>query len=257
MKRLPFLFASALLLGLLSCGKNESPEDTIPPVRPAVFPLVNMESASFDSSSGPFVLGQFSRNGFRIAWQNPPVNDVVRWLVNYRNSRSGNTPSGVELSSTAREYVVRDEAIYPDPNTDSVRAFEYWVHAVDEAGNVSAASDTIHFSILREAEGLRAENVDLGIPLFLWNNPYSNPEQSPNRYALKVFTVQEQLVWQWYRIYDNSQQVAFNDDGTAAREFLDENNRLLPGEYFIRFEFWQTNTPIIGGSVAQYSFTIN
>ncbi|MDK9700815.1 MAG: hypothetical protein OEM52_11775 [bacterium] len=256
MKRLPYLAVLLFVIVFGGCGKDESPEDSTPPLKPILYPLLTMETIESDSTCGPFILGQYSRNGFRIAWQNPVENDIASWIVNYRSAYSGNTPSGLFLSASAREYVVRDAAIFPDPITDSVRAFEYWVHAVDAFGNVSVASDTMKFSILREVDGLTATNLDLGVPLFQWNNPYSNPERSPNQYSLKVLTINDELVWRWDRTYDNSHEVVFNDDGSASSAFLDSQNRLLPGEYYVRFEFWQTNTLVHGGSVAIFSFTI-
>ena len=253
MAKLTLLFFGAIVL-LGGCGENSSPEDTIPPTAPDVFPLANYLTIS-DSVSGPYDQGESAKNGFRIMWRRPADSDVSEWRVFYRRM-APDSPilyAGTRTANTNQyELIIRDSQIQPDSTTDSVQQFHYWLHAVDGDGNVSGASDTLTFGLLRRVDQFDVTEETSRFPNFVGR--FSSSSQEPDRYCLKVYSDQSVLIWRFARIgYLSEIVIPFNSDHTALAGFLNEDGSLRSGDYTARLEMWQGQT---AASVTTKSFTI-
>ncbi len=253
-KTIAILVLSGITL-LTGCGKNSSPEDTVPPAKPVLLQSATYITMS-DTVCGPYDQGPNAVNGIRLMWQPPTDNDVAEWQIYYHHAYTNDSPilAGTRTANlTGYLFVVRDLRIQPDNTTDSSTMYEYWINAVDQTGNVSASSDPYRFRLIRKADAAVADTVG-GIPIFHAQYSYADLLQAPDRYSLKVKNTDSlQYVWLYSRVeYQNQINVRFNEDGSADTSYLINGGRMLPGNYVVYFEFWRGDS---AGSVATALFS--
>lgn len=252
-----FACVLSILAILVGCGKNSVPEDTIPPPKPVVGLLSSFLTSQNDSLSGPFDQGASMANAFRLVWLRQDEPDLAEYRVFFRPAHSAIAPylAGVLPAIVpATSFVVRDVRIQPSTDTDSSQLFEYWVHSIDASGNVSPASDTVRFELIRKADGLSVTDTTNGVPTFHAGITVSDLERAPDRYSIKIRAANQDLVWVYSRLeYRTQVDVRFNEGGGADPHYLTTTGGLLPGEYEFRIEFWRQDH---AGSIATRSFRI-
>ncbi|MCX7835022.1 MAG: hypothetical protein N2450_02980 [bacterium] len=233
-----FLLAFSFLY-IIGCGEDSTPIDAIPPSPPQIIPVVH-PTTIVDTLSRPIDLGS-SANSFLLRWRPPIDTDVREWeiyMIPFDTVEQVVFIGRHPFNRNQLFYIIQDGRLLPDPVSGNVRPFKIWMHAIDEAGNRSAASDTITFALLEKASGLTVSDTTSGIPYFQWQNPYSTSENAPDRFVVKVFSQSNEIVWMWYQVrYDSDQNVRFNEDLSADTTFLIQG-RLRAGNYRVRLEYW-------------------
>ncbi len=256
--KLLILVTMLLTIAIAGCGKNRSPDDVTPPVRPELLPLASFSTLT-DSVCGPDQPSVSSPNGFKLMWAPCPDADLAEWQIFFRRAYTMDSPilAGTHSAQlSGRTFVVVDSRILPNASTDSSYLYEYWINAVDQSGNVSEPSEVRRFELIRKLDGFTTEGADAGNPVFSGTYVISNPESSPDRYSLKLRNSEGRLVWHYeYSNYPSDGQILirFNDDNTANRLYLRDNGRLMLGDYSARIEFWRQES---AGSVSTLSFSV-
>ena len=236
------LLLTVYLLGMTGCSQKSTPADTTPPSPPVLLP--SPADSSWDET-GTDAIPQ--EDWIQLVWLNRPEPD----LKGYRIRRCTDEEMSTLLATKTLGSTDCD-TVYQDQSVEIGVRYYYQVTAFDQAGNESAASDTVDYMLIPK---LAQENftsprgeIEEREPVFSWT---STGEAMEN--YLRVYDVlEERTVWvsPGQNPFATPHFVRYNEDGTAA------DSLLIPGhQYWWRVD--RRGSELRSGSESNWvSFTV-
>jgi hypothetical protein len=236
------LFLLPIAIIAVGCGEDLSPEDTTPPVRPAIIPKSDEDQfleQGIDSHPG------YSEDDYWIIieWEWNDESDLRGYYV-YRSDerdtlmrfdRIKDLRLGVDLTREADPnpyYIDQDPALGPDQVTGYSHGFYYFIRAYDYSGNTSSHSDTVYYRLLPKPRALRISGNTASVFNFIWDY-YS--QDNWNYFYIRVYPqgFPDTRVWSYKaELLGAPFSVVFNTDGSAEPDFFyPGTDSLMAGSY--------------------------
>jgi hypothetical protein len=221
MKPIPILLA-ILAIGLSFCTDVEDPD---PPVKPRL-----VEKTSGFDSLQQGISPSMEQNAIILQWYRNPDPDLAGYVI----YRAADTTIEAELNFETLDSVwifyanpTLLDSEYIDISAELAMPYRYYIRAIDDAGNISKASDTAEYKLAVKPSIESPKNGQEDIdpqPNFDWKYTASF-QFSVDFFFLTVENIStNQVVWRYATSrtrYDGSvQTIVYNSDGSATENSL-------------------------------------
>ncbi|MCB1046221.1 MAG: hypothetical protein KDC10_03385 [Calditrichaeota bacterium] len=194
-----------LALLLVSCGENRGDEDQTAPDAP----VMRLTACSFEGPVWPEsgVDAEPGSTGIRVEWQLWPRPEDLAGFVVFRGHQENADTVGVffDITGDPAQFLVgapeyfsfidtgQNLNLFTSPDIHgNLHTWHYFVRALDTSGNLSAASDTVHYTLydapLVQEATLWADSLRVR-----WS--YGRPGPRLAGYQLMMLDENDEMVW--------------------------------------------------------------
>lgn len=194
-----------ILLVFVGCGEDRGDEDTTAPNAP----VMELTTCSFDGPAWPErgVDAEPGSAGIRIEWQLSPRPEDLAGFVVYRGHQENadSVSAFVEVSGDPGQFLVgapevfsfidtgQNLTLFTSPDIHgNLHVWHYFVRGLDTAGNLSAPSDTVHYTLYDAPQVQEATIADDSLRV-RWS--YQHPGARLAGYHLMLVEEGAGMVW--------------------------------------------------------------
>jgi hypothetical protein len=240
---LPVVLLITALLTWTGCTEKSTSTDTTPPGTPALLP--SPPDSAWNEMGTDAIPAE---DWIELAWLKGSESD----LRGYRIYRSTPPNEFLTLLTTKILGIGDLDTVYQDSTVEIGLRYKYQITAFDQAGNESAASDTVDYMLISKlsSENLTSPRGEIQErqPVFSW---ISTGQSLQNH--LRVYDVlEDRTIWvsSGHDPFSSPHSVLYNDDGQASHTLL-----FLGREYWWRVD--REGTELRSGSESNWvSFTV-